>query len=91
MAVKAAKKKRVKFTIDANKGDEVYVAGTFNNWDTKKNKLKFKDGAYSSSLLVEQGTHEYKFIVNGEWITDPSSDNQSFNEYGTHNSVVTVG
>jgi 1,4-alpha-glucan branching enzyme len=83
-----AGKKRVKFQIQAEKGSEVYIAGTFNNWSAKKNKLAFKDGVYSTSILLPKGRHEYKFVVNGVWCVDPECAEWAPNGLGSLNSVI---
>jgi len=36
------------------------------------------------------GRHEYKFVVNGIWHTDPNCKEDEPNEYGTRNSVIIV-
>jgi hypothetical protein len=37
------------------------------------------------------GRYEYKFIVDGEWIPDPSEPHEVVNAFGSTNSVVEVG
>ena len=83
-------RKRVKFHIAAEPGSEVFVAGTFNGWNPKKNKLKTKNGVYEGTVLAEQGTHEYKFIVNGTWCADPECSEWAPNGMGSLNSVIKV-
>jgi hypothetical protein len=36
------------------------------------------------------GRHEYKFVVDGQWLPDPNAQANAFNAYGTLNSVVEV-
>ncbi|MBN2301847.1 MAG: glycogen-binding domain-containing protein [Lentisphaerae bacterium] len=85
-----AGKKRVRFELHGEKGNEVYVAGSFNSWDPNKNKLRFKNGVYSTSLLLAKGRYEYKFVVNGNWGIDPACEEWTPNEMGSLNSVITV-
>lgn len=82
--------KRVKFEIQAETGSEVYVAGTFNSWNGKQNRLKEKNGAYSATLLLPKGKHEYKFVINGVWCVDPKCQEWVPNDQGSLNSVITV-
>lgn len=86
-----AKRKRVQFRIEAEEASDVFVAGTFNDWNSSKNQLKFKEGMFSTSLLLEKGRHEYKFIVNGTWCVDPECEDWVPNEHGSLNSVLHVG
>ncbi|MBN1671970.1 MAG: isoamylase early set domain-containing protein [Kiritimatiellae bacterium] len=88
----AGGKKRVQFQIKADAGSEVYVAGTFNGWNPKKNKLKSgKGGTYATSLMLPAGRHEYKFIIDGTWCVDPECPEWAPNGLGSLNSVITVG
>ncbi len=92
-AAKAAKpaRRRVKFTITAEPGLPVYVAGTFNDWASEEFRLKEADGVYSGTLLLAPGTYEYKFIVNGFWTMDPDPTREWVaNGLGTLNSIVRV-
>ncbi len=82
----------VTFTVHADKGKAVYVAGTFNKWDpsAKKMAYKAKEGLYSATVKLAPGTYEYKFIIDGTWCADPENVNSVQNDQGTFNSVVTV-
>ncbi len=89
----AGGRKWVKFEIRAAPGSEVFIAGTFNDWNPRQMRLKDKngDGTYATSLLLANGRHEYKFVVNGTWCADPAGGEWTSNSYGSLNSVVTVG
>jgi 1,4-alpha-glucan branching enzyme len=80
----------VKFVIEARDASEVYVAGTFNGWDSGKHRLQPKDGVFSRTVLLPVGRHEYKFIVDDVWRVDPDCREWSPNDKGSLNSVVTV-
>lgn len=86
------KPKRVSFRLVAAPKSEVYVAGTFNNWNATQHKLKEPRGSgkYSISLMLPKGLYEYKFIVNGNWQVDPECQNWVRNPMGTLNSVINV-
>ena len=83
-------RKRVRFTIDAEPDSQVYVAGTFNDWNQTKNKLTCKNGVYTATLLLPPGRYEYKFIVNDVWCCDPECAEWTPNGIGSLNSVITV-
>jgi len=84
------KRRRVKFTMEGNEESQVFVAGSFNDWSPTKNRLKFKEGRFSTSVLLPKGRHEYKFVVDGDWCIDPQCAEWSTNDHGSMNSVVTV-
>ena len=90
-AVTAAKQ-TVTFTIHAEKGKEVYVAGEFNNWDPTAKKMAYKarKGIYEATLNLAPGTYQYKYVIDGTWCADPENAEAVANDQGTFNSVVTV-
>jgi hypothetical protein len=47
------------------------ISGTFNDWQ----KLRMNRSAKDFVAIVElaEGNHEYKFLVDGEWVNDPNS------------------
>ena len=85
-------KKSVTFTVHAEKGKEVYVAGEFNKWDptAKKMAYKAKDGIYAATVQLVPGEYQYKFVIDGTWCADPENRDFVQNDHGTLNSVITV-
>ena len=84
--------RRVRFDLTVEPGKQVFVAGTFNNWDPTANPLKDNPGSghCKATLRVPPGRHEYKFVVNGEWRVDPKCPESVPNDSGSTNSVITV-
>ena len=91
-AVKKATPKTVTFTVHAEKGKAVYLAGEFNQWNptAKKMAYKAKDGLYAATVKLAAGTYQYKFVIDGTWCADPENVNSVPNDQGTFNSVVEV-
>ena len=90
-ASKAATK-NVTFTVHADKGKAVYVAGEFNKWNptAKKMAYKAKGGLYTATVKLAAGTYQYKFVIDGTWCADPENVNSVANDQGTFNSVIEV-
>ena len=88
----SAGKKRVKLQLKTESGKQVYVAGTFNNWDGMEKKMaeKGKTGVYSVSLSLPKGRYEYKFVIDGAWCVDPECPEWVPNNFGSLNSVLVV-
>lgn len=82
--------KSVTFTVHADKGKAVYLAGEFNDWNPTAKKMSFKAGVYSATLKLAAGTYQYKFVIDGTWCADPENTNSLPNDQGTFNSVITV-
>ncbi len=84
--------RKVNFKVAAEPGSEVFVAGTFNNWDPRKNPMPPNpdSGYYKTTLNLSPGRHEYKFIVNGQWRADTDCPEWVPNDHGSLNSVITI-
>ena len=67
--------------VDGNKvtfryngsGSKVYLAGTFNDWSTSATQMTKSNGVFSTTVTLDPGIHEYKFVVDSNWITDPGN------------------
>jgi 1,4-alpha-glucan branching enzyme len=76
--------------VYTHNGGEVFIAGDFNEWNPRSHRMNKREGFFQRKLKLTPGTHEYKFIVDGEWQTDPSAAEQCPNEFGSMNSVIHV-
>jgi hypothetical protein len=52
---------------------QVYLSGTFNNWSTMEHRMHKTGDGWEISIPLAPGGFEYKFIVDGKWITDPDN------------------
>ncbi|MFN2350690.1 MAG: isoamylase early set domain-containing protein [Kiritimatiellia bacterium] len=84
--------RRITFQLAANPKSDIFLAGTFNNWDCTRHRMKDTrtNGKYTITLVLPKGQYEYKFLVNGNWLVDPECQNWVRNSYGTLNSLLTV-
>jgi len=83
--------KRVTFALEAPLASAVAVAGTFNDWDVTRAPLtKGKNGRWRTKMSLLPGPHEYRFVVDGQWISDPAAKESVANPHGSDNSVVVV-
>ena len=84
--------KVVLFTVHADKGKAVYIAGEFNKWDPTAKKMAYKarSGIYTATVKLAPGSYQYKFVIDGTWCADPENVNAVPNGHGTFNSVVSV-
>lgn len=95
----AAKIKVVKFKCHAPEAQQVFVAGTFNEWKPDAAPLvRDKAGNWLGSLKLPSGHHEFKFIVDGQWCCEAGTPdkyrddpNCCANSFGTMNRVLEVG
>ncbi|MCC6357399.1 MAG: glycogen-binding domain-containing protein [Phycisphaerales bacterium] len=79
---------------------ELFVAGTFNNWNPRATPMrKGLNGQWEVQLNLPRARHEYKFIADGDWCCEPGHSDEACgctpegcvpNELGTLNRVVEV-
>ena len=83
--------KPVEFTLNSAQAQSVAVAGTFNDWDLSRTPMSpGPGGAWKTTVWLPAGRYEYRFVVDGQWITDPSAKECVQNTYGSTNSVLVV-
>jgi 1,4-alpha-glucan branching enzyme len=49
---------------------------------------KDSTGTWKKIKMLSEGTHEYKYLVDGDWTLDPECHDTTPNEFGTQNNVV---
>jgi 1,4-alpha-glucan branching enzyme len=83
---------KVFFTLEHADASEVYLCGSFNEWsETSLPMIFLGAGKWVKQLVLPPGRYEYKFLVDGTWISDPSGAHKVVNAFGSTNSVVEVG
>ena len=87
-----AKETAVRFEFEAGQDSTVFIAGTFNDWNPTSHPLEYRPhkNVFRAYLLLEEGTHEYKFVVNGVWQEDPKCPERVPDGEGEFNSVIHV-
>ncbi|MFH1797935.1 MAG: isoamylase early set domain-containing protein [Candidatus Omnitrophota bacterium] len=89
-AKKQGEMKIVKFKFEANGVKKIMLAGDFNKWNYSATPLIKTGSLWQKDLSLKPGRYEYKFIVDGNWVTDPKNNNKSWNSFGTENSVLVI-
>jgi 1,4-alpha-glucan branching enzyme len=85
------KKKRVTFKVEAPLAQQVFLAGSFNDWDPSRHPLKCsKTGVWQKAVYFMPGTHEYKFVVDGVWVEDDTCETKVLNQFGEYNSAIHI-
>ena len=84
--------KSVTFTVHAEAGQDVRLAGSFTDWETKAKKMTFKktNGVYSATVKLAPGEYQYKFIIGDKWTTDDQNTEFVPNDKGTFNSKLVI-
>lgn len=85
------KKRKITFSLEYPGAKQVYVAGDFNNWNTSSHPMnKTGNGSWNKSLLLHEGSYEYKFLVDDQWEIDPNNERACENCFGSRNNIVRV-
>ena len=77
----------------------VVVAGDFNNWDRDELAMQKKANGWERKIYLGDGRHEYRFMVDGNWISDPENSlkiseeekNKTDDKFAYLNSVLKIG
>lgn len=93
------KPSEVEFVCDSPAAKDVYLAGTFNNWEPKEHRLsRNKRGEWRTTLILDPGRYEYKFVIDGKWMCSPHCGERGMqtcphcvqNAFGTMNRILIV-
>ncbi|KAF6041527.1 PRKAB2 [Bugula neritina] len=81
------KKDKIPAVIKWDKGGkEIFVSGSFNNWETKIPLVKSESNFYTIIDLPE-GEHHYKFLVDGQWKHNPDEPAMKSSKGSLHNTM----
>ncbi|GMV41050.1 MAG: hypothetical protein AMXMBFR64_27660 [Myxococcales bacterium] len=85
----------VELKLAAPGATQVLLAGSFNGWAaTPEAAINLfdsdGDGVWATTITVEPGTYQYKFIVDGVWMADPANPQTVDDGFGGVNSVLVV-
>lgn len=69
-------------------GHEVFITGSFNNWQGKILMYPNDDGEFTLLIDIPPGTHHYKYIVDQEWRLDEDAPTVQINN--VWNNVIEV-
>jgi hypothetical protein len=68
----------------------VVLTGTFNNWHQSQLLFAREGDAWVCRVDLDPGVYQYKFIVDGDWLLDPSNPDTAEDEAGNVNNVIEV-
>ncbi len=79
------------FTLADEAAQKVFVAGSFNGWNATLHPMSRNGGGqWEAKIPLPAGDTTYKFIVDGQWVTDPGNPQTEPDGQGGSNSVLTV-
>lgn len=71
---------------------QVALAGNFNDWDPEDIYLKKTEQGWELPYALGPGNYQYKFIVDGNWMTDPGKPESVIDDgRGNENTMLVIG
>lgn len=70
---------------------KVFLSGNFNNWKSGELLMNKTSTGWMLPVYFAEGTHTYKFIVDGKWIKDENNNAKLPDGNGDFNSVISIG
>ncbi len=84
-------KVKAAFVLVDSVAKSVFLSGEFNGWSSSATPLQLREaGKWETTISLAPGRYQYKFVVDGDWKTDPQAQEQVWNEHGTLNSVIEI-
>jgi 1,4-alpha-glucan branching enzyme len=80
-------RRRVIFSLESPKADEVILMGDFNQWHPMK---KDNNGVWKKTTMLFPGKYEYRFLVDNRWENDPGNNQTCLNRFGSKNNFIVV-
>ena len=83
------KTKKTSFKVELPEADSVKLVGEFTDWSATPMK-KLKSGVWKAAVALEEGSYQFRYLVNdSQWLNDETAATVP-NEFGTENSVAQV-
>lgn len=83
--------RKVTFTFETPGAQHVLLVGDFNDWTLDGSEMEPIDGIWTKVIELAPGRYRYRYVVDGQWQTDPSNTTVEPNPYGGHDSILVVG
>jgi chromosome partitioning protein len=90
--LKLPEQREILFKVEAPEGAVVQIAGDFNEWMPESLDFTESQGRplWHKTISLRPGSYEYKYLVDGRWIADPTNDSTVEDAYGGVNSLITL-
>jgi chromosome partitioning protein len=78
----------VRFTLEAPEATIVQLAGDFNDWTPEAGEMERAGAVWMKTLLLPPGRYRYRYVVDGQWQTDPLNPSFEPSPYGGNDSLL---
>ena len=76
------------FTIAAHDAHRVQLAGDFNDWAADGNEMEPMGDVWIKVLKLPPGRYRYRYVVDGQWQSDPLNADAEPSPYGGSDSLL---
>lgn len=70
--------------------NSVFLSGSFNEWAISESPLDQTETGWELKIKLQPGKYTYKFIIDGNWITDPNNELKENDISANTNSILYV-
>jgi chromosome partitioning protein len=78
----------VTFTVEAPTAAHVHLAGDFNDWSLDDSEMEATGPVWKKTLKLAPGRYRYRYVIDGEWRSDPQNPAVAPSPFGGVDSVV---
>jgi chromosome partitioning protein len=76
------------FTLRAPGAHSVQLAGDFNGWSPAACEMNQHDDVWQAVLSLAPGRYKYRYVVDGQWQSDPMNPETEPSPFGGYDSVI---
>jgi chromosome partitioning protein len=80
----------VVFALDAPDARRVQLVGDFNGWSLDGSEMTRAGRVWTSVLRLQPGRYRYRYVIDGQWRSDPMNAQVEPSPFGGDNSVLVL-
>lgn len=80
----------VVFAVEAPAAHRVHLVGDFNGWELEGSEMQPFGRIWTSTVRLRPGSYRYRYVVDGEWRSDPLNAAVEPAPFGGDNSVLVL-
>jgi chromosome partitioning protein len=80
----------VMFTVEASDAEQVHLAGDFNDWTLEGSEMELIGGIWTKVVKLPPGRYRYRYVIDGQWHSDPLNAVVEPSAYGGLDSILVV-
>jgi hypothetical protein len=81
----------VLFRIQDEEAAAVSVVGDFSGWDAGRHPMrKSRNGWWELTVRIDPGSHQYAFVIDGEYVPPPNAETMVDDGFGGRNGLLVI-